>query len=95
MVNEHVRLEPLKRENSRSAFNWPIDVLVSLFRYHRISLSAHLDVIFFEFPGPVALKDLSAAARKGVVAQFDFLFPNDCMARLHGEAMSTLFSAQG
>ncbi len=50
-----------------------------------ITLSAHLDVISFEFPGPVALKDLSAAAIKGAVAQFDFLFSHDyrlhCMAR--------------
>jgi hypothetical protein len=52
-------------------------------------------VIIFELPGPVALKDLSAAATKGVVARFDFLFPNDYMARSHGEAMSTLVCGDG
>jgi len=59
------------------------------------SLSAHLDVIFFDFPGPVVLKYLSTAATKGVVAQFDLLYPNDCITRSHGEAMSTLVCGDG
>ena len=55
-----------------------------------ILLSAHLDVIFSEFPKRVGLMDLAGVAAKGAGMRFGRLFLNDYMARSHGEAMSTL-----
>ena len=43
-------------------------------------LSAHLDMIFSEFPTRVGLMDLAGVAMKGVAMRCGRLFPNDYMA---------------
>ncbi len=60
-----------------------------------ILLSAHLDVIFSEFPKRVGLMGVAEVATKGVGMRFGRLFQNDYTVRSHGEAMSSLVWGAG